>query len=448
MPLFVALSCSACWTTRTVAGKQLAPLMKGGGHHLVATALESRKIRIDPNAVLRFRNRGGEVSYPQTGRQLRVNADGVLMRELLQIATARRARVVDIPPTAAKILAKSRPKDARLSRDNEQAWELVAEGAVLDDWIREYVDRVARHYAPPEPTQWCVLDLGIGNWRRVSTGTETSDKCRVAPQDKWSNAYLQHELQGRPLGTWRFEFAPGHWSAAFKARELIDAQERGVLMDVGWAWSEIETAEVTNLSGAKSLFAIFAYSAAIATHLISRVSVGPDIDMERRAWLPQLLGDGGSNPVPMFSSTSRRRSALSVYGAASTNAIGLRSMAENHTLNANIGLRFADSVELGIGTSRIATQSTPGGTCYHFRIGGHLAIDADHQLALPISFDFGRGSGVSGLARLNLGIRTRLFGRTFVGLNLSPTALALDAKSGVVQQEFWLAYGLELGFTL
>ena len=446
--LCVALANSGCWTTRTVPREQLAPLMKGETEHVVAAAFGPRKIRIDPNAVLRFSNRSGQVSYPQTGRQLRVNDDGVFMRQHLSITAAKRARVLGIIPAVAEKLAITRPEGARVTSVNDGEWLLVAKGPVLDRWLREYVDAVARLSAPVEPNRWCLLDLGIGKLKRVIPDAQHTAKCRRGVNGEWAIAYLRHELHGAPVGTWTFEFSPGHWSSRFEGNGVLDALEGGALMDVGWPWHEIDTVEVTTLSGIKTLAAILGYSITIAGRVITGFSVsGPDIDMSPTRWTPRLLGNGKTVPMPMFSSTSRRRSAVQAYAAVSTLAAGAQPIEANHALCADIGVRFANSVELGLGASRVAAQGAVGGNAYSLRIGGHLALDADHKFAIPVSVDFGTGSGVPGLARLNLGVRTQVHDRSYVGLRLSPTALSLDTPSGEVQQQLWLAYGLELGFT-
>ncbi len=271
-----------------------------------------------------------------------------------------------------------------------------------------------------------------------------------------------------PNSSIRFLRSDGTWTSWRRASDLY-VNDEGVYVRVsvgggfeatdGLRWTDVEAAEVHNLSGGKTLVGIMATTAIVAAliPIAMLTRKAPDIPLRLTSTVVHVgvhasRGGGGSpqkaegeedvvltdEPLgkpgyeqptsdggrPLFDGTTRRRSkarfgAAMDYGQSFTGAkVGSFGVLGT--------LRFLDFVEIGAGARwlgrRVGYDVVPVA-----RFGFHAELDPRRRFALPFSIDVGWLGPVKLHARLNFGLRIRATEHLSFGLYpFNPTYARLE----------------------
>lgn len=460
---------AGCYSTRTTSTASLRPLAGGERDEALVVSTDERwRSRIAPNEVLTFVDGSGRRSERYPAGDLQVSEVGVYVSERLAIQRARAVRIAGLGEAERALLRASAPGGAEVIELGAGRVELRAPGPGLLAWLQDFTQEVAGSATDtPFYQKWALCRVGTTTVIRYPPrGATLPAGCTMGDPEDWAMAHLRHELGSAPLGGWSFHFGDGWWSERVLGEAIHLALADGVEMRVGWGWSEIDRAEVTDLSGVKSLAGLLGYTAVAATlgTKAANVLVQPRSPTERplhiQPWQPDLTGSSAIEARPMFTGRARRRSVVQLVATAEAGGdpLGMRSVFSGVSL----GGRFGELVEVGVGFRQALAWPQPGSVAhrspaptgqtstqlYYFRLGGHFPLDAGHRFAIPLLLDLGGSDGGMHF-RVNLGLRYRVSRSWFLGgYLLNPSYVQHDESSSAAMNPRWtFSSGLELGFT-
>lgn len=408
-----ALPSAGCWSSQTLSPGNLRSAVLEAGDSADTLLID----KVGPNSFILLNRADGSQSWPQTGRQLRANRDGITMRGTRDLNEASEAVVVGLDERSYEILASTCPSMAKLQAGEGQEWHLLGDGPSLKSWVDEFARQVSLEFAPAAPDSWCV--------KRTATGAPLTDYasdreervCTLGKSEEWAEAFMRSQLRGRPLGTWRFRYAPRHWSNSHDGKGLLDALALGMEMDVGWPWETMQSVEVFNLDGPKTLLAIYGFMALGLATGGAKADLGPGLEAPVDPWRAELLGSGDEPARAMFSRSYRRRTAYSVLVATGV-AFSLRGQSSDVTL----GVRFAGHADMGLVVGRTWREGiNKNYNC--FRLGAHLPIDLPERVALYTNLDL-----CSSFPRMQIGLRYQFSKKLFAGVAVGATYNAFDIE--------------------
>ncbi|MCA9549397.1 MAG: hypothetical protein KC933_05130 [Myxococcales bacterium] len=432
LPVLMLLGATACTTTTAVRPSALAPLHAPvPGDAVVLTSPSGGTVRVDANSRIRFRLADGRQTAWMPVRDLNTGDDGLFVR--------RRVPLADLTAVDGRGLTDA-------DRDFLEPWEGVQRTSAADG----------------------VYLVGAGGRAALRARGE----------------------QEAPLsGQWRAQLPDQSWTGWMDGETLLAASRRGLELESGVLWRDITDAEVRNFSGGKTLGLIIGGAAIIAavaaltdgkpgrvlaetaratarvTYMTTVLTVhNRPVHCYRYAdpWIdPDAVVDGPVQPslqeptsggTRLFTGVTRRRADIEVV--PSLQSMATLSAPEGLEQTAALSLRLAKVWELG-GGLRAAALAAPGAAEPELRFIGfgraglHLNLDANHRIAVPLSFDIGAGQGVLLQTRLNFGLRIRLTDDFSLGVSApSPTLTRMRTGLNGVKSRWSFPAGLELAFAL
>ena len=460
----VVLGVVGCTSTRQLAN--VSDLRLRTARHdrgFVVPTIDRWRERIDPNTKLRFHSGVAGWTARLSGGDLYVDAGGAWIDQQVPLSElADVVRISGLSPDAEAQLEETRPRDARLERDDD-GWRVS--GSMLGGWLGEFEKAVARL----DPAGASVVVCGspcVAATRRQLTGDDA----------------LMYSLRivhsGEPLGTWRVYSKRQGWLPPVHGVALLALLDAGRATRVGWRWHDVDTIEVENISGGKTLGAIIGTAAAsvllvpvglvlqgvsssvghggagassganavgAAGNIASRLGAG-GAGETAGSWTPELASTPDLGAGRMFSTGSRVRAVarltLSLDGMVARRGqlIGTGVLAR---------VRFGDVCEIGGGVRFLAAHDTmpvPNGLALAtsddqhgwsraatgvFQIGAHLPLDAGFRVAIPLGFEASSGGVIEHDLRVTWGLRYtsadgRWFGSVYPAM---PSHLRLDGES-------------------
>ncbi|MFH2009200.1 MAG: hypothetical protein ABI333_21605 [bacterium] len=175
---------------------------------------------------------------------------------------------------------------------------------------------------------------------------------------------------------------------------------------------------------------------------------------------PPAPGETVSIPAPLvrsqhaFSGVVRRQSRVRFLGALEGGSD--LTMHDGGSVQALLGLRIYDALELGLGArmlvhrgTRTATPQTHRSSWMAvLRVNAHLDLDANRRVALPLGFDVGTGQATV-YVRMTFGLRVRVARFLHVGLYpFNPTYTRFKDDTLLRDYEWWsFPSSLDLLFT-
>jgi hypothetical protein len=254
-----------------------------------------------------------------------------------------------------------------------------------------------------------------------------------------------------PRSRIRFHRTDGMWTEWWTASDLLVAKD-GVLFDEehgGIRWADVDSAEVENFSGGKTLVATVAITAATIglVFALSKAKGGPKLghlhlDIRTNGGghssssdaVPRVVGPPESfasperdGATPLFDGLTKRRSIVRFGAALDAGApFGATSRWSSGALGV---LRFTDFFEMGAGV-RMLGRGSAADAVWIMRLGMHAELDAHRRFAFPLLFDFGRGSAVSSTFRITFGLRVRATDALWIGLHpLNPMYVGYEKNA-------------------
>lgn len=316
--------------------------------------------------------------------------------------------------------------------------------------------------------------------------------CRFFGDDAMRDALATLDQAGRvPSGRWRARLPDGGWTAWMRGSALMQAHDRGLVLESGVLWSDIREAEIRNFSGGKTL-GLIVVGAAVATAVIALAAAGESpggssvghsdkvvnnvahavhhglhitaaiLNTHQplptwRAPLPSpsvaqpALRSSTSGSTTLFTGVTRRKATLEVV--PSLQSMSTLAAPEGLEQSFALGLRLQQVWEFG-GGLRMANLAAPKGdpafrVIGFGRAGLHLNLDDKHRVAVPLSIDIGAGQGILLQTRLNLGVRIRVGDKLTVGVAApSPTLLRMMGPNNKPVHRWSFPAGLELSYAL
>jgi len=411
-----------CTSTRQLA-RPADPRLRApiGGDGIVVATTEPWKMRVDPFTTLRVRSSDGAWSQPIESKVARVDEQGVWLDGGNPVL-AQYADEIELsraPSELLAILEATRTADAALSVDGDVA-TLRADPSVMQIWLVAIEDAIEKRGIALEHE---IRGRRTGDRRDLPRGEAAAvfdispaSICIHTPQLGW----------GRPLENYRLRTA---LHARTPAR-------------VGWPWSQVAAVEVENMSGGKTLGAIFGIAAAAVViapvallargvplaqgrapsggraltntaDALGRIGTGGRTDPGR--WQPEPAPEASLRARRMFSDGAIARAllrgtlALDGFAAKTGDLAGSGLVAK---------LRIRDAFEIGGGVRVVASKDERGwrrSVTHVFAMGTHLPLDAAQRFAIPIGFEASGGGSIAHDVRLPWGFRysprgTRWFG--------------------------------------
>ena len=451
----------ACTSTRQLA--DLSDLRLRTADHdggFVVHTTEPWRERIDPNTRIRLHSPAAGWTDRLSGGDLYVDTGGAWIDRQVELSElADVIRINDLSADAEAQLAATRPRDARLERDGD-GW--LVSGQLLRGWLDDFEKAVAR--LDPKSATVVVCD---GQCSPVTRRTLVGDDALMYS--------LRNVHSAEPLGTWRVYSKRQGWLPPVRGVALIALLDAGHATRVGWRWSDVDTIEVENISGGKTLGAIVGTaavsvllaplafvlngvgsvhggsgggSAATVGNAASRLGAGGGggRDDAMGSWVPELAPAPDLAASRMFTTGSRVRAivrptlALDGTFARRGQLFGTGVIARlrfGDVFEIGGGVRFLavrDAMPAPAGVALAASTDQPGwshATTGVFQIGAHLPLDAGFRFAVPIGFEASSGGLIEHDIRFPWGLRYtsaggRWFGTVYPAM---PSHLRLESET-------------------
>lgn len=480
----IGLSLSAlpgCYTTHNVSTDALRAT-KGS---VVVLDVAEHPVRIDPNSIIALHFRDGTTSAPLQARELRANRDALFHEVDVDHRRVSTVLVSGLAPADRALVAAEGNHGIRTLTEFENGeLRLAANPSELGRWVRRSLIAIAKRDrrtkveanledAPCLQVHEALLGPHEPSPHRspaaISVNTDGSRsrfrswRCEESTTYGESRA-LEDALareNGRVLGTWQVIVgaAKGEPLAGNDIGKLF---HRSKMRD-GVRWSDVESVDVSNVSGKTTLPAVVLTAGLIAAaapalalahdgHFggdlggappdplassnpipnigtsatgIARSAASPNED---EPWPKSTPLPADTSAEPLFTKDASRRAYVRLAGAleVGSDALSQRAISES----AIVTLRLADIVEVGGGVSEVETRAgavTDRSTLGLARIGLHAWFDQRQRFAVPLVIDLGRGGDVQLHARFVTGLRMAV--TNALELSLYPAMPSWDSTS-------------------
>ncbi|MGE0547297.1 MAG: hypothetical protein AB7O24_30750 [Kofleriaceae bacterium] len=445
LAIALLLGLAGCYSRATVSASSLRSLTGGQGARIALDTIDGNRVVLTPRSHVQFRRIDGTLTPAVDASDISITSQGVALTSRdIPLVHATEVIVWDLEPLLVHILHRTAPPGVSIEVRSDRSIHIVAGHGVFDTWLKTFLIEAARD--------------------RFGIQTRCEPSCAYQAQ-----ATLER-LSDNPAGAfgrWAFSNPHDGWRA-IPHEQLPWAVRSGVAVPEELFWRDIHSADISNLSGARTLGAIAAGTALAGPATAAGLIGGSGFVLPAPPDLPTLdvtMGHGlrpGAmtqwysgpapsqlvQPQPLFTRWSQIRSIVDPAIAFEVGRDPFASGSEMLEGSAVLTVRLAGVLETGF-VARYAVSDAGGFDVVAglFRIGGHLNLDINERFAVPFGIELGATSEVETTFRSYLGLRVRLAEHWFLGaFPCNPVWTDLTTTVSARPRSWRFPSTLELGF--